>query len=331
MKRIEFETKLKALLKGGASLTSREVADRIGVTIDSARQWITRFKIEGWILDNGLRPGTNALVYSLKEKAPTVEVVEDAPTSQTKTVEAANLIAFNYKQMGSVRTAIVDGDPWFCLKDVCDVLLINNSRMVSSRLDDDQKGVIQTDTIGGEQNLVYVNESGLYDVILRSDKPEAKPFRKWVTGEVLPSIRKTGSYTVAPEPEKPSLSVYDMISLMAQETQERLKAVEGEINQLKRSKQQAETRLNLLPPANVEAKQKTTRAMILERVATYSRATLLNYEEIHRKLHSEFLYRYHINLKKRFNPEIHKSKLDVVAELGMLEEYYAIACEVLAA
>lgn len=86
-----------------------------------------------------------------------------------------------------------------------------------------------------------------------------------------------------------------------------------------------------MPPAKVEAKQKTTMAMILERVAVYSRATLLNYEEIHKKLHSEFFYRYKINLKARFNPDVHKSKLDVVAELGMLEEYYAIACEVLAA
>lgn len=332
MTRIEFEQKLKGLLSNGVALTSRDIARQTGGDIIMTRKWLGLFKKEGWIVGEKLTLGGKVQAYSLNEKAPTVEVVEDAPTSQAKTVEASKLSAFNYKQMGSVRTAIVDGEPWFCLTDVCDVLLISHVATVSRRLDDDQKGVVLTHTIKGEQSLVYVNESGLYDVILRSDKPEAKPFRKWVTSEVLPAIRKTGSYSVTPEPEKPkTLSVYDMISLMAQETQERLKTVEAEISQLKNSKKQAETRLNLLPPATVEVKPKTTRAMILERVAVYSRSTMLNYEQIHKKLHSEFFYRYKINLKARFNPEIHKSKLDIVEELGMLEEYYAIACEVLAA
>lgn len=86
------------------------------------------------------------------------------------------------------------GEPWFVLKDVCDVLGIGNSRMVLDRLEADEKGVSQIDTLGGVQSMNVINESGLYSVILRSDKPEAKPFRKWVTSEVIPSIRRTGSY-----------------------------------------------------------------------------------------------------------------------------------------
>ena len=93
-----------------------------------------------------------------------------------------------------VRTVVQDGEPWFVLKDVCEVLGMSNNRMVADRLDEDEKGVSQIDTLGGAQGMTIINESGLYNVILRSDKPQAKPFRKWVTAEVLPSIRKTGGY-----------------------------------------------------------------------------------------------------------------------------------------
>lgn len=91
-----------------------------------------------------------------------------------------------------------DGNPWWVLRDVCEVLSIGNSRDVTARLDDDEKGVAQIDTPGGLQNLTIINEAGLYSVILRSDKPEAKAFRRWVTHEVLPQIRKTGTYGMDP-------------------------------------------------------------------------------------------------------------------------------------
>lgn len=86
------------------------------------------------------------------------------------------------------------GEPWFVLSDLCVALGITNARNVAARLDDDVKGVRPVDTLGGRQNLTVVTEPGMYDVIVRSDSPEAKPFRRWVTTEVLPSIRRTGSY-----------------------------------------------------------------------------------------------------------------------------------------
>lgn len=101
---------------------------------------------------------------------------------------------FNY-QSNEVRTIMKDGEPWFCLKDVCRALSIGNPADVFARLDDDEKGGAQIDTPGGKQKMSIINESGLYNVILRSDKPEAKPFRKWVTSKVLPTIRKTGQYS----------------------------------------------------------------------------------------------------------------------------------------
>lgn len=93
-----------------------------------------------------------------------------------------------------VRTVQKDGEPWWVLKDVCEVLGISKYRDTAARLEDDEREPIRVDTLGGAQEMLCVNESGLYNVILRSDKPEAKPFRKWVTSEVLPSIRRHGAY-----------------------------------------------------------------------------------------------------------------------------------------
>lgn len=91
---------------------------------------------------------------------------------------------------------------WFVLKDVCDALGIANSRNVFNRLDDDEKdGVHLMDTIGRMQEMQVVNEPGLYNVILRSDSEKAKPFRRWVTHEVLPSIRKQGYYSLFSDEE----------------------------------------------------------------------------------------------------------------------------------
>lgn len=105
---------------------------------------------------------------------------------------------FNYRGSG-VRVLFKDGDPWFVAADVCRILELGNSRQAVSRLDEDEKGVISTDTPGGPQEMGCVNEPGLYALILGSRKPEAKAFKRWVTHEVLPIIRKTGSYHRIPQ------------------------------------------------------------------------------------------------------------------------------------
>lgn len=102
---------------------------------------------------------------------------------------------WNYES-SEIRTVQINGEPWFVLSDVCKVLELSSPHKVAERLDGDEKGRNQIPTLGGVQEMAVVNESGLYTVILRSDKPQAKPFRKWVTSEVLPSIRKHGSYSV---------------------------------------------------------------------------------------------------------------------------------------
>ena len=112
-----------------------------------------------------------------------------------------------------VRTIQKDGEPWWVLKDVCGILGISKYRDTASRLDEDERGSVRVDTPGGEQEMTVVNESGLYNVILRSDKPEAKPFRKWVTSEVLPSIRKHGAYMTPETLEQAILNPDMMIKL----------------------------------------------------------------------------------------------------------------------
>ena len=101
-----------------------------------------------------------------------------------------------YSFDGNQVRALTDehGEPWFVAKDVCDILGITNSRDAMSSLDDDEKGVANTDTPGGRQNVSIVSEPGLYVLIGKSRKPEAKEFRRWVNHEVLPSIRRHGAY-----------------------------------------------------------------------------------------------------------------------------------------
>ena len=111
------------------------------------------------------------------------------------------LQVFNYNS-SEVRTVQRDGEPWFVLKDVCQVLDLGSPHKVAERLDPDEKGRNLIPTPGGNQETTIINESGLYNVILRSDKPEAKPFRKWVTSEVLPTIRRHGMYATAETVEK---------------------------------------------------------------------------------------------------------------------------------
>lgn len=106
-----------------------------------------------------------------------------------------NLFQYDDQPM---RVEMIDGEPWFVAADVCAVLGIANDRAAVASLDDDERGVATTDTPGGRQEINTVSESGLYSLILRSRRPEAKAIKRWVTHEVLPSIRRTGSYSTAP-------------------------------------------------------------------------------------------------------------------------------------
>lgn len=138
---------------------------------------------------------------------------------------------FNYNG-NEVRTIQKDGEPWWVLKDVCEILGISHVKDTVNRLEEDEVGQTEViDRLGRIQTTNIINESGLYNVILRSDKPEAKPFRKWVTSEVLPSIRKTGAYSVP-------RTTAGQIQLLAQghtELEQKIDSVNDDLQDFKRT------------------------------------------------------------------------------------------------
>ena len=139
-----------------------------------------------------------------------------------------NLQVFDYNG-AEVRTVIIESEPWFVAKDVCNVLGLTNSREAIKPLDDEEKDEVRiSDTIGRMQNMTVISESGLYQLILRSNKPEAKAFSKWVRSEVLPSIRKHGVYMTPEAIEKTLFNPDFIINLATELKTERNKRIELE-------------------------------------------------------------------------------------------------------
>ena len=132
---------------------------------------------------------------------------------------------FSKENLGSVRTIFVNNQVWFCIKDVCDILELKNPTAVAQRLDEDERAKFN---LGRQGETNFTNESGLYTLILRSDKKEAKPFRKWITSEVIPAIRKTRKY----EEKKKPLTQAELILQQAQwmvEAESRINNIENNV------------------------------------------------------------------------------------------------------
>ena len=132
------------------------------------------------------------------------------------------LMTFENAAFGKIRTLTIDDEPWFVAADVCKALELGNPSMTVERLDADEKGISSIDTLGGKQRMAIINEPGLYSVILRSRKPEAKAFKRWITHEVIPAIRKHGGYMtkslLEQVLENPSL-IYEFARRMLEEQQ----------------------------------------------------------------------------------------------------------------
>ena len=111
-----------------------------------------------------------------------------------------DLTIFNNPEFGEVRMVMMDGEPWFVGKDVAEALGYSNPRKaIADHVKENHKGVTNCDTLGGNQNLTIIDEAGLYSLVMRSKTEKAEAFQEWVTSEVLPSIRKTGGYTIRKE------------------------------------------------------------------------------------------------------------------------------------
>ena len=140
-----------------------------------------------------------------------------------------NLQVFNSEEFGQIRTMVIDGEPWFVGKDVAEALGYERpTDTVRKRVDDEDRGISKMETPSGKQEMTIINESGLYTLVLGSKLDSAKRFKRWVTSEVLPAIRKTGSYN------KP-MTEAEQIRLLAKgatELYERVDKVETKIETL---------------------------------------------------------------------------------------------------
>ena len=144
-----------------------------------------------------------------------------------------------------VRTVLVDGEPCFIARDICTVLEIGNTSQAVASLDEDERGVITNEgrVAGfGPQSMTYVTEAGMYSLVLRSRKPEAKAFKRWVTHEVLPAIRRTGSYSVPAA--VPALTEDEIVHQALQITAAKVEALESRVAELEPAATFAQTVLS---------------------------------------------------------------------------------------
>ena len=131
----------------------------------------------------------------------------------------ANLQIFAFEGTDEVRTLLINDEPYFVGKDVADALGYKNTRdALSKHVDEEDKGVANRDTLGGKQDLTIINESGLYSLILKSKLPSAKKFKRWVTSEVLPTIRKHGMYATEDLLNNPDLLIQVATQLKEERT-----------------------------------------------------------------------------------------------------------------
>lgn len=227
---------------------------------------------------------------------------------------------------GQIRMVMVDDEPMFCLIDVCRALEIKNATDVAKRLDEDELTRLNLGGRAGESN--FITESGLYAVIVRSDKPNAKKFRKWVTSEVLPTIRKTGGYV---NNDELFISTYlpyadENTKLIFSQT---LKTVREQNETIKRQQKEIIHKEDVIIGLVDDIDLATKRQRITQIVRFGADG---KYQERYSLLYGEFERKYHCNLKSRMEgcalkPKV-RNKMDYIdREMGMIPQLYEIACK----
>ena len=232
-----------------------------------------------------------------------------------------------FKNSGyEIRGGLVDGEPYFVLADVCKALELSNPSMVAKSLEEDDLSSTEViDSMQRKQSAITVNESGLYQCIFQSRKPEAKQFKKWVTSEVLPSIRKNGSYG-ALKTNNPVLNALIETQIQVDAQSKALEAISGKVEAIEAKQQEAEKALLEIEPANTLSPAKPLRGRINEIVRMYCTTKSVPFNTAWKKLYQEVYYRCHVDLKRRATNG--KSKLDVAEELEILPDLYSIASEI---
>ena len=266
------------------------------------------------------------------KEAPSLNMITPITPSSASQCEI-----FDHPEFGNLRCIEIDGEPWFVGKDVATALGYSNTRKaVLVHVDAEDKGVTKWDTPGGIQEMTIINESGLYSLILSSKLESAKRFKRWVTSEVLPALRKTGSYTISQDQNgqsKPMSREY----LLATAFLESQKVIEENTREIARLSVKCNN-LNDQVSQDQEVIDAMTKDItpaekraVLNRLMTYKHGAVAGSRWS--ILYREFEEKYHFNLDIRMrnynkNPDNKKckSKVDYVDRvLGMLDELYALA------
>ncbi len=199
------------------------------------------------------------------------------------------LTIFNNSEFGEIRTVMIDGEPWFVASDICKALELTNTTMAIDRLDTDEKSKLNLGLSGGDTNCV--NEYGLYSLVMASRKESAKRFKRWIAHDVIPSIRKTGTYSSVPmEKLSPQMQ---MILGMAQKMAEQEIAVAE-------AKQTAEKAIESVEnmKENVLAPLGDWRRDVNERVRKIAYQTNVAYQNLFEEMYGLLESRAHCNLEQ---------------------------------
>ena len=242
---------------------------------------------------------------------------------------------FENPEFGQVRVLLQEnGEPLFCLTDVCNALELNSGD-VRKRLTDEVVSIHPiSDSLGRQQKTNFINEDGLYDVVLDSRKENAKRLRKWVTSEVLPSIRKTGSYSVKPmthiqmlaaqaqamaELEQRQLEQAQQISLQ----EARLKVVEKKNEELEKERLLFEGENFNFPLSQESLPEVSLRDKIRGLVNKYASINQIDHNMVWNKVYQELYYRYGISVRS-YKRDKRQTYLDVLTQHNKLQQVYNV-------
>ena len=183
---------------------------------------------------------------------------------------------FKNPEFGQVRTLIKDGQPWFVAKDICTALGLGDTSKAMERLDPDEKGTNSILTPGGTQEMWCVNEYGLYNLVIASRKPEAKSFKRWITHEVLPSIRQTGGYIT------PQAQMLQFLQGMLDE----MKRQAAELNEVKEQSSKAlETTQNIKD--TLINTYDNWRDWVKQNVSAIQKGSNMSYQDVYSRMYEE--------------------------------------------
>ena len=243
---------------------------------------------------------------------------------------------FDNPEFGQVRVIVQENnEPLFCLADICRILSIGNPSRLKERLEEEGVQLIDLQTLSNNEGVKtkqlgntksnFVNEPNLYRVIFQSRKEEAVKFQNWVFNEVLPSIRKTGSYSIKP------MTHIQMLAAQAQamaELEQRLNETENKVEQLVTIQEENLKQLNKLPLMQEEVPSFTPRQELNQMVRTYALSANLKYNEVWNKIYSELYYRYHISLNA-YKKEKGENNLDIAEKIGAIDKLKIVVSNLL--